>query len=56
MAEDRIGSLGIGMQADLVVLDQNLCTLSPAEIETLRVEMTIKKGEIVYAREDVLWK
>ncbi len=56
MAEDRIGKIQVGMQADLVVLDKDPFKMPPNELETLRVETTVKRGAIVYTREGMSWK
>ena len=46
--EDEIGSLEVGKQADLVVLDRNLFDVDPYEIHETRVVMTVLGGQIVY--------
>lgn len=45
------GSLKPGKQADLVILDQNLFSVAPSEIEEVRVLKTYFNGELVYARD-----
>lgn len=47
--EDHIkGSLGIGMLADLVVLDKNPLTIEPSHLSEIQVVTTYKAGEQVY--------
>ncbi len=47
-AEDRLGSIEPGKQADLVVLDGDLFSVSPNEIRDLPVWMTMIDGEVVH--------
>ncbi len=48
--EDHIkGALGIGMIADLVVLDQNPLTVSSDKLSEIQLVATFKAGEQVYA-------
>jgi predicted amidohydrolase YtcJ len=42
------GSLGVGMVADLVILDQNPLTMAAHELSTIQIRTTFKSGEIVY--------
>jgi predicted amidohydrolase YtcJ len=42
------GSLEVGKKADLVVLDKNIFELSPSEIHTANVLLTILNGRVVY--------
>lgn len=46
--EKDCGTLEPGKLADLIVLDQNIFSISPFEIYKTRVEMTIFKGKVVY--------
>jgi predicted amidohydrolase YtcJ len=46
--DDETGSLEIGKQADLVVLDRNLFELPPAEISDAKVVATLLAGRLVY--------
>ena len=48
VVEDRRGSLVVGKQADVAVLDRDLFELEPAEILQTRVAATIVGGEVVY--------
>ncbi|MDU2064968.1 MAG: amidohydrolase [Sporomusaceae bacterium] len=50
--EDKIGSIEVGKQADLVVLDHNLFTMAPTEIDKVKVVMTFFGGKIVYSLEE----
>lgn len=43
------GSIEVGKLADLVVLDQNLLTINPLDIEKTKVVMTFVKGQLVYS-------
>jgi predicted amidohydrolase YtcJ len=47
-AEDKIGSLEIGKQADFVILDQNPLTESPTEISKIKVMATYLNGRKVF--------
>jgi len=49
--EDEIGSIEVGKQADLVVLDNNLFETDPYTIHTTQVVQTYLGGEVVYAAE-----
>ena len=48
--EDRKGSITVGKQADLVVLDANPLTIDPAELEHIEVVETFSRGRSVYQR------
>jgi len=47
-AEQMKGTLAPGKLADLVVLDKDIFRISPTEIETARVQLSIMDGRIVY--------
>ena len=47
-ADDRIGSLEVGKQADFIVLDQDLQETDPESIHRTRVLMTVVAGRNVY--------
>jgi predicted amidohydrolase YtcJ len=47
-AEDVTGRLLPGMRADVVVLDQDLFTISPGDIGNTSVVMTMAGGTLVY--------
>jgi predicted amidohydrolase YtcJ len=44
------GSIEVGKVADLIILNKNPLELEPEEIDTLNVEATIKKGNLVFGR------
>jgi len=46
----KMGSLEPGKLADLVILDRNITTISPGDINNTKVEMTIVGGKVVYQR------
>lgn len=46
--EDQTGSLEVGKQADLVVLDKNIFELPAKQIGTAKVLWTLLGGEEVY--------
>lgn len=46
--EKRVGSLEAGKLADLVVLEQNLLTINPVDIDKVKVAMTFFDGKLVY--------
>ncbi len=46
--EDRIGSLEVGKLADLVVLDEDLFTLDPADIPDLQPTAVMMEGVLVH--------
>ncbi|MGI9328772.1 MAG: amidohydrolase, partial [Pseudomonadales bacterium] len=46
--EDEIGSIEVGKQADLIVLDQDIFTIDPYAIHKTKVEMTLFGGDVVY--------
>lgn len=46
--EDRKGSIAKGKDADLVILKENPLDVEAKKIKDIKVEMTIKSGEIVY--------
>ncbi|MCJ7628704.1 MAG: amidohydrolase [Longimicrobiales bacterium] len=49
--EGKVGRLELARYADLVVLSKDLFAIDPLEIPTVRVEMTMVGGEIVYRNE-----
>ena len=46
--ENHTGSLEVGKQADLIVLDQNLFEIPPGEIAKTKVLLTLVNGQEVY--------
>lgn len=49
--EDQIGTLEVGKQADLVVLDRDPYRTPPAQIHSILVEQTYSDGRLVYSRQ-----
>lgn len=45
---DRVGKIAIGQTADLIVLERSLFEVTPAEIDSTKVLLTIVEGEEVY--------
>jgi predicted amidohydrolase YtcJ len=48
--EDTKGSITVGKQADLVVLEQNPITTAPAELEHIQIMETFSRGRSVHRR------
>lgn len=48
--QDRAGSLKVGKDADIVVLDRNLFTIPASDIARTQVDLTFFRGKEVYAR------
>ena len=46
--EDELGSLEVGKQADLVVLDRDYLTVPAEEIKSIRSTLTMVGGRVVY--------
>lgn len=46
--EDEVGSLEIGKQADLVILDKDIFAVPAHEIHRIRVETTILAGKVIH--------
>ncbi len=46
--EDEVGSLEVGKQADIVVVERNLFEIPTTDIAGVRVLMTLVGGEVVY--------
>jgi predicted amidohydrolase YtcJ len=49
-ADDRIGSIENGKQADMIVLDRNLFDIDPSEIRDTQVLITMMGGQVVFDR------
>jgi len=49
--EQELGTLEPGRYADLVVLDRDIFTIDPVEIEGARVDLTMVEGIVVWRRE-----
>ena len=48
--EDKVGSIEVGKEADLVVLDRNIFEISATQINKTKVDLTYLKGKIVFKR------
>ena len=48
--ENEIGRIAPGMRADMVVLSDDLFKIAPEKIESVKVEMTIFDGEVIYTK------
>ena len=48
--EDKLGSIEIGKLADLVVLGEDILTVSSEKIIDIPIDMTIIEGNIVFKR------
>ncbi len=48
--EKSLGSIEVGKLADFVILEKDPLAARPAEIDEIRVSMTILDGKIVYER------
>jgi predicted amidohydrolase YtcJ len=46
------GTIAPGKLADLVILDRDIFRIDPAEIEKVRVRMTVTDGRVVYEKKD----
>jgi predicted amidohydrolase YtcJ len=51
-AENAKGSITPGKLADFVILSRDIFKIDPAEIENVRVQMTITGGRVVYEKKD----
>ena len=51
--EQETGSIEVGKQADLVILDQDLLSINPVEIDKVKVDMTFFAGKLVYNRSEM---
>ncbi|MDF2569342.1 MAG: nfdA [Sporomusa sp.] len=48
--DQETGSIEVGKQADLVVLEQDLFSINPVDIDKVKVHMTFFAGNMVYKR------
>ena len=48
--EDEVGSIEVGKQADLIVLDENLFEVPPHDVHEVKVRLTMTGGEVVHER------
>ena len=55
-AETSIGQIREGFQADLVVLDEDPFAVSPQDLGSIGITMTMKNGQIVYSKGEAEWK
>lgn len=46
--ENKVGSIEVGKEADLIVLDKNILDIPSHQIGTTKVELTYLKGELIY--------
>lgn len=49
-AENEVGKIAPGMLADIVVLSEDLFTIAPETIETVKVDVTIFDGKVIFER------
>ena len=49
--EKQVGSLEVGKGADIVVLEKDLYKISPADISTTKVKLTMMNGNVTYRAE-----
>ncbi|MEL6190493.1 MAG: amidohydrolase [Bacteroidota bacterium] len=48
--EDKVGTIEVGKEADLIILDRNLFDISPSQIRNTLVNATYLRGELVFQR------
>lgn len=48
--ESKVGSIEVGKEADLVVLDRNIFEIPASEIGSTKVDLTFLKGKMVFER------
>ena len=46
--DEKVGSIEVGKQADLVILDRNLFAIPTSEINEAKVVATLFEGRLVY--------
>jgi len=46
--ENKVGSIEIGKEADLIILDQNILSINPMLISNTKVQSTYLQGELIY--------
>ncbi len=49
--ENLIGSIEIGKYADLIIVNENLFTIPPEDIDKVFVDMTIFNGKVIFERQ-----
>lgn len=47
-AEDRLGSITVGKEADLTAFDRDIMTITPADIPNGKAVLTVVKGKVIY--------
>ncbi len=47
-AEDRLGSITVGKEADLTAFDRDIMTITPADIPDGKAVLTVVKGKVIY--------
>jgi len=52
--EEQTGSIEVGKQADLALLDQNLFRVAPGAISDTKVLLTLFEGKVVHGHPDGL--
>ncbi|MFC4348738.1 amidohydrolase [Kordiimonas lipolytica] len=50
-AEDRLGSITVGKDADLTAFDRDIMTATPADIPKTKAILTVVKGDVAYMAE-----
>ncbi|WP_426956760.1 amidohydrolase [Muricoccus radiodurans] len=53
-AEDRRGTLEVGMQADLAVLSKDIFSIAPEEVLKTEADLTLRGGAAIFDRHDAL--
>ncbi len=48
--ENRVGSVEVVMEADLIVLDRNIFEIPANQINGTKLDLTYLKGRVVYVR------
>ena len=46
--ENEIGKIAPGMRADIAVLSDDLFKIAPEKIESVKVDMTVFDGDVIY--------
>jgi predicted amidohydrolase YtcJ len=48
--EDKVGTIEVGKEADLIVLDRDIFSISPTSIGQTQVTSTYLRGKLVYQK------
>ena len=48
--ENRVGTIEVGKEADLILLDRNIFKIPASQIGETKVDLTYLKGKLVYER------